>query len=371
MKKIIAKRVSNYELFYDLVFVLAISSLTGLLHGEHIGTKEILGFITANIIVLTLWSNETIYLNKYGERDFMDIFTIIPSMYLIGNLSLNFSNDYQLTALPFNVCLALSYLLIFLQYYLRGRRIGMNEDIKATLHMLTYYIATFSIASVMVAMGIWVYNEWILLVYFLPILISYFFQSKLSHEPINFPHMVERCQLITIITFGETVVAVIKNYPLTSQAVEGILLFFAMATLFIFYISQTYLTIDHHRKADVTVLLYAHLVIVLGLNFFTVAIELFSSHPNGLALGMLISGLTLFYVGILGTSRYNRDLYRIGWKGLLVYGSSLLVGIVLLFLTSGNFLILLVVLNLLTHTMLLINTRRYRLAQQRLEGEAE
>ncbi len=118
-------------------------------------------------------------------------------------------------------------------------------------------------------------------------------------------------------------------------------------------------------------LLYAHLVIVLGLNFFTVAIELFSSHPNGLALGMLISGLTLFYAGILGTSRYNRDLYRIGWKGLLVYGSSLLAGIVLLFLTSGNFLILLVVLNLLTHTMLLINTRRYRLAQQRLEGEAE
>lgn len=247
MKKIIAKRVSNYELFYDLVFVLAISSLTGLLHGEHIGTKEILGFITANIIVLTLWSNETIYLNKYGERDFMDIFTIIPSMYLIGNLSLNFSNDYQLTALPFNVCLALSYLLIFLQYYLRGRRIGMNEDIKATLHMLTYYIATFSIASVMVAMGIWVYNEWILLVYFLPIFISYFFQSKLSHEPINFPHMVERCQLITIITFGETVVAVIKNYPLTSQAVEGILLFFAMATLFIFYISQTH---NHYRPSS-------------------------------------------------------------------------------------------------------------------------
>lgn len=87
--------------------------------------------------------------------------------------------------------------------------------------------------------------------------------------------MVERCQLITIITFGETVIAIIKNYPLLDLALEGILLFFAMATLFIFYISQTYLSIDRHHKADVTVLLYAHLVIVLGLNFFTVAMELF------------------------------------------------------------------------------------------------
>ncbi len=41
MSEIIAKRVSNYELFYDLVFVLATSSLTGLLHGNPIGFKEV------------------------------------------------------------------------------------------------------------------------------------------------------------------------------------------------------------------------------------------------------------------------------------------------------------------------------------------
>ncbi|MCY0531056.1 low temperature requirement protein A, partial [Klebsiella pneumoniae] len=98
MSEITAKRVSNYELFYDLVFVLATSSLTGLLHGNHIGFKEVTTFITTNLIIMTLWMNETIYLNKYGERDFLDIFTIIPSMYLIGNMSLNFSNDFAQTA---------------------------------------------------------------------------------------------------------------------------------------------------------------------------------------------------------------------------------------------------------------------------------
>ncbi len=109
MSEIIAKRVSNYELFYDLVFVLATSSLTGLLHENPIGFKEVTTFITANLIIITLWMNETIYLNKYGERDFLDIFTIIASMFVVGQLSLNFSHDFKATALPFTIFLTLSY----------------------------------------------------------------------------------------------------------------------------------------------------------------------------------------------------------------------------------------------------------------------
>ncbi|HFI0461544.1 TPA: low temperature requirement protein A [Streptococcus suis] len=369
MSEIKAKRVSNYELFYDLVFVLATSSLTGLLHGDHIGFKEIVTFITANIIILTLWSNETVYLNKYGERDFLDIFTIIPSMYLIGNLSLNFSNDFEATALPFNAFLTLSYIIIFLQYYLRGRRIGFNEDIKATMHMLIYYIATFAIATLLVVCNLWTNDERMLFVYLIPMVISFLFQGKISHDPINFPHMVERCQLITIITFGETVIAIIKNYPLLDLALEGILLFFAMATLFIFYISQTYLSIDHHRKADVTVLLYAHLVIVLGLNFFTVAMELFPSHHNELALPMLIVGNLLFYGGILSTSFYNQQIHQVGRKGLLVYGLILVIGNAALLLAGHANLLIFISLNLLSHAMVTYHVIRFRKANHSLLGE--
>ncbi|HFI0507346.1 TPA: low temperature requirement protein A [Streptococcus suis] len=369
MSEIKAKRVSNYELFYDLVFVLATSSLTGLLHGDHIGFKEIVTFITANIIILTLWSNETVYLNKYGERDFLDIFTIIPSMYLIGNLSLNFSNDFEATALPFNAFLTLSYIIIFLQYYLRGRRIGFNEDIKATMHMLIYYIATFAIATLLVVCNLWTNDERMLFVYLIPMVISFLFQGKISHDPINFPHMVERCQLITIITFGETVIAIIKNYPLLDLALEGILLFFAMATLFIFYISQTYLSIEHHRKADVTVLLYAHLVIVLGLNFFTVAMELFPSNHKDLALPMLVVGNILFYGGILSTSFYNQQIHQVGRKGLFIYGLILVIGNVALLLAGHSNLLIFIILNLLSHAIVAYHVIRFRKARQSLIGE--
>ncbi|MFI3068819.1 low temperature requirement protein A [Streptococcus suis] len=55
----------------------------------------------------------------------------------------------------------------------------------------------------------------------------------------NFPHIVERCQLITIITFGETVIAILKNYPIQAHFLTGVLFFLAMAFSFMFYISQT------------------------------------------------------------------------------------------------------------------------------------
>ncbi|HFU4203385.1 TPA: low temperature requirement protein A [Streptococcus suis] len=371
MSAIIAKHVSNYELFYDLIFVLATSSLTGLLHGDHVGFKEILSFITANIIIMTLWSNETIYLNKYGERDFLDIFTIIPAMYLIGNLSLNFNNEFELTALPFNAFLTLSYVLIFLQYFLRGRKIGFNEDIKATMHMLIYYIATFAIATLLVSLNLWSFDERILWVYFIPMGISYLFQGKISHDPINFPHIVERCQLITIITFEETVIAIIKNYPFADLPIEGILLFLAMATLFIFYISQTYLNIDHHRKVDVTILLYAHLIIILGLNFFTVAMEMFPSSHGELATPLLIAGNLLFYGGILATSLYNQELYRVDTKTLIIYGLLLVVGNLAIYLSSHHHIILFIFLNLMTHAIILINARHHRLANQSMVGEGQ
>ncbi len=170
-------------------------------------------------------------------------------------------------------------------------------------------------------------------------------------------------------TFGETVIAIIKNYPLLDLPLEGILLFFAMATLFIFYISQTYLTLDHHRKADVTVLLYAHLVIILGLNFFTVAVELFPSQHSDLALPMLLVGNLLFYGGSLATSFYNQQVHHVNRSGLLVYGAILLIGNGALAFLNQSDIFVFVLLNLLTHGMIAYHVLRYRRANRSLLGE--
>ena len=91
MSQFLSKRVSNYELFFDLAVVLAIGQLTSAIHLNHIGLQEVLAFITTNIIIFNIWHNEVLYFNKYGDYRLQDIYTIIALMFIVGNISLNFS----------------------------------------------------------------------------------------------------------------------------------------------------------------------------------------------------------------------------------------------------------------------------------------
>ncbi|MFZ4356296.1 low temperature requirement protein A, partial [Enterococcus gallinarum] len=84
-----------------------------------------------------------------------------------------------------------------------------------------------------------------------------------------FPHAVERAQLVTILTLGETVIAIISTYPLTESLYQGALLFAGMSFMFISYMTQTFLAIDHHRQAAGSLLFYAHIPIFIGINIFT------------------------------------------------------------------------------------------------------
>lgn len=278
-------------------------------------------------------------------------------MYIIGNLSLNFSTDYETTALPFNIFLTLAYLLIFLQYYLRGKKIGFNRDIKLSLVIFASHVFFFGSFTLLTGFGLWSYDQIQVWFYYLPFICTRIIHRKLRLDIVNFPHMVERCQLITIITFGEAVVAILNDYPASSLLLEGALLFFAMAFLFIFYISQTYLNINHHHKAPVTLLLYSHLVILLGINFFTVAIETLASHHSPLGNLFLALGMGLFYLGTLLTSRYNHDHFRISKTNLLHYSLVLFGGILAIFLVGHQLIPLFLLLNLIGHLMLYIYYR--------------
>ncbi len=285
-------------------------------------------------------------------------------MFVVGQLSLNFSNDFEQTALPFFIFISLAYGLISLQYYLRGKRIGFTNDIKNSLYMYGAYILIFLLSCIAMALNVWTYDEKSLLVFYIPFVISYLFKDKLSHDVMNFPHIVERCQLITIITFGETVIAILKNYPIQTHLFDSVILFLAMAFSFMFYISQTYLNINHHQKTNVATLLYAHMVLVLGINFFTVSVEVLPSEHTSLGFPFLLIGFLLYYLGILMTSRYNQDLYRIGKTVWLQYALNLFITIILLVVSQHHLLLIATILAVSSYLMVRITHRHRRLSKK-------
>ncbi|BAQ24499.1 low temperature requirement protein A [Streptococcus troglodytae] len=347
MSKHKAKRVSNYELFFDLAVVLAISQLTSAFHVQHIGFSEMLSFFAACIIMLNIWNNEAFYYNKYGDSRRIDIYSVIVLMLWVGNLALSFNFDvaylrnHYSNVLVFNSMLILCYGTIALQYYLKGRKLGFNQDIKTSIGLLIAYM----LLLLPVATGIISYSNWVVVLYFLPLILplilhlSFFKRTarEIFWQPINFPHALERNQLLTIVTFGESVIATIKTYPLMTAPLEGALLFFGMAGLFMFYIIQTFINIDHHQHTSIYGLFYSHAIIIVSLLFFTVGLEFMADHHHhNLGITFFIISVIAFYIGVLFTSVYNQEIYRVNKTILSKYAGFLAVGSLAFYFFRNN-----------------------------------
>ncbi|KXT77923.1 low temperature requirement protein A [Streptococcus sp. DD13] len=335
MTPIRSKRVSNYELFFDLAFVLTISQLTGAIHVPHVQLEHIFYFLTTIIVMLNVWNQEAFYYNKYGDSRQIDIYTVIVLMLLVGNLALSITfdpttlNSFLENPLNFNSLLILSYGTIALQYVLKGRKLGFNKDIYLSIALLVVY----ALAVLPRALDLLPFSVYALPLYYLPLVVPLFLNSKKRPISMNFPHYLERCQLLTIITFGESVIAVLKTYPLAQHFWEGLTLFMGLGFMFVFYIIQTFININHHQRVSVKALCYAHYVIVASLLFFTVGLEfLKDSHHHDLGLHFFVLSILAFFVGTLSTSHYNIELYRLDRRVVVQYGLILLVAMGLFYL---------------------------------------
>ncbi|RCW17610.1 low temperature requirement protein A [Streptococcus gallolyticus] len=347
MPELIAKRVSNYELFFDLTFILGTSQLTASIHLSHVGVQEILSFMVLNIILLNLWVAETLYYNRYGDSRRIDIFSVIALMFVVGNLALTFDiNTAHLyaghpTVVCFNWLLILAYAIIALQYFLKGRVLGFNRDIRFSIVACVIY----GVSLLPFALGLLGANIWSVLIYLIPNIVPILTRHYHESSRINFPHVLERAQLMTILTLGETVIAIISTYPLTESLYQGALLFAGMSFMFISYMTQTFVEIDHHRQTAGLLLLYAHIPIVIGINIFTVGIEfLADSHHANLGFAFVLFGFLSFYAGILTTTHYNHSFYQLHLKTYLKIGLLLGIGAASMFLVRHHILLLALVL---------------------------
>ena len=77
------KRVNYSELFYDLVFVFAISKVTALIHHLHNGIltwNSLLDFFMSVLLLTDSWMIQTVYTNRYGKNSLFNIVIMFIKM---------------------------------------------------------------------------------------------------------------------------------------------------------------------------------------------------------------------------------------------------------------------------------------------------
>ena len=144
-----------------------------------------------------------------------------------------------------------------------------------------------------------------------------FENSKTVKPSWSFPHLVERMQLITILTVGELVIAIIKTYPLSEHFLLSILTFVMVGFLFVSYVYQTAIRMNHHQEVAAAPLVYLHIAILIAINIITAGVEMYyEGQLLNIGVSMILIGITVFYLCLYGTTRYNKDEVQLT-KGII------------------------------------------------------
>lgn len=336
------KRVEYSELFYDLVFVYAISKTTALIHHLHHGVLSldaIFGFLMTLLVLVNSWMIQTVYTNRYGKNSLFNMTVMFINMAMLLLISNMITNDWQSYFHTFCWTVGTLTLTLFLQYlveYLRKSTTPANrKSIKGFLWMTGLRTLAIYIAALLpIDFGIYVYMLGILLTFVMPIILT----RHTSLFQINLPHLIERVSLLVIITFGEMIMGLADFFTLENFSIHSILYFIIMVNLFMNYFGQFDHAIDEEGENKGIFLIYSHYPIFIGLIMVTVSMS-FLVNPDVhhlFATSFFYTGIGLFQAAVLSNGRYNKSYLRYNKTFYGIQAGIFLIGLVLSLLFSAH-----------------------------------
>ena len=271
------KRVEFSELFYDLVFVFAISKVTTLIDHLHNGIltwNSFFDFFIAVLVLTDSWMIQTVYTNRYGKNSLFNMVIMFIKMGLLLFIANMIGPDWQ--QYFHYLCWAIGTLTftLFLQYlveFFRKSTDDVNrESIKGFLWItglgsLGVYLA----ALLPIYIGVYIFFASILLTFIMPIILL----SKDKHYQVNLPHLIERISLLVIIMFGEMIMELANFFTIENFSIYSVLYFIIMLSLFLFYFGQFDHAIDEKSNQKGLFLIYSHYPIFIGLLMMTVSMS--------------------------------------------------------------------------------------------------
>lgn len=335
MSKLIPKKVELTELFYDLVFVYAVSKLTGLLSHIPTGTSFLQQFVIFSIILIVFintWMVETVFTNRYGKNSIENILFFMLDMAIVLFMSNNLDGSIQQWFRPFTLAAAILSFTLVLQYTLVHVRTKNSVD----KHLTNLFIMILSLRTALLLIGSLLPFKAGLTVSLIGILASWIlpgiFTSKMTSRAINFPHLLERLTALIIISFGELIVDIADYFKRSEFDFYSILIFLIICALFMVYITQ----FDHFIEEGQTNqtgnrLIYLHYPILFGISLITVALDFIgeAEFSKPAAATILYTGLALFYLGIFLADFYNKAAIKKERHVQLFFIFSTLIGFII------------------------------------------
>lgn len=336
------KRVEFSELFYDLVFVFAISKVTTLIDHLHNGIltwNSFLDFFMAVLVLTDSWMIQTVYTNRYGKNSLFNIVIMFIKMGLLLFIANMMGPDWQQY---FNyLCWAIGTLTLtlFFQYLVEFFRKSTDDVNRKSIKDFLWITGLGSLGVYLAALlpiyvGVYTLFASILLTFIMPIILL----SKDEHYQVNFPHLIERLSLLVIITFGEMIMELTDFFTIENFSIYSVLYFIITLSLFLFYFGQFDHAIDENSDKKGLFLVYSHYPIFIGLIMMTVSMSfLLNPEVNRLfATSFYYIGFGLFQAAVLANGPYNKHYLSYSKSYYCVQATLYLAALILSLIFDSN-----------------------------------
>ena len=337
-------RVGYAELFFDLVFVFAITQISHMLLAD----LSLLGALRTAVLFLAVWWvwNYTAWVTNWLDPDRRGVRLLLFALMAVGLvLSIALPRAYADAGLVFATAYAAMQL---------GRSLFMWSTLRTQSPENAMNFARISVwlgisGCIWIAGGL--ATTWRLSLWAIAILIEYasplfafrvpgLGQSVTSSWDIESAHLAERCALFVIIVFGEVILMSAATYAdhAVETAAAGAFALAFIATLALWWLyfaaaaeraSLRFAGADDVGALARSAYTYLHVPIVAGLIAFAAGVERLIAHPDGhldRATAMLLFGGPILYlIGLAGF----RQAVKIGLGASHTLAAVLLAGIIL------------------------------------------
>lgn len=303
------RRVTWLELFYDLVFVVAVSQLAHNL-SKDVSLKGFVGFVGLFTPLWWAWIGTTFYANRFDADTVVRRILMGVQMLAVAAIAVNIHHGLDDTSGGFALAYAAARGVLVLEYLWAGWCIPPARG------LTTHYAIGFAIAALFWFVSAFVPRPFRFILWGVGLLIDFATPLTAQREQARFmphtEHLPERFGLFTIIVLGEAVIAVVRGVSEMEWSVMSVLcaiLGFIIAFCF-WWIYFDNVDGSSLRAVKTTgevgrfqIWLYVHLPLVIGLAATGVGVEHIILHPDRLPLStadrwLLCGSMALCFVSL-------------------------------------------------------------------------
>src|SRR6187399_2067984 len=271
-REIRERRISWLELFYDLVYVIAIARITHHLF-QHISINGFFEYASLFILIFWGWLNGSLYHDLHGNEGLRTRLMTLWQMMIIAALAITI--DHPTGKQYFNTTIVLMVMQFYITYMWWS--IGIYD--KEHRRYSRPYTILFLFSLALMGLSLVVSQQWlkflvplVIICNYSPSFIAHRLLRKSSLDLSLSSSMSERLGLFTIIVFGEVVLGVVNGISKLYLTVISTWLKFSFALAIVFALWWIFFTMVSNRdakkgftNATLLELLYIPALISLGL----------------------------------------------------------------------------------------------------------